>query len=435
MNKFKKYLKVVLITSIIFALLLFVWRVKDSSIRGIEEEEIQKETQEQIQEETQGEKQEEISEDIREADSRPEVEKGLVDEVEMEKSIENQVQEKINQMTLEEKVAQLFIITPEALTNGEEVTTAGDITKINFETYPVGGLIYFSKNITTKEEVITMLANTQNYSRQIIGLPAFLSIDEEGGEIARIGNSETIDVPILPNMSEVGLTNDLEKAHEVGVTIGTYLSELGFNLDYAPVADVLTNSDNIVVKERSFGSDPLMVSQMVMEVIRGMNEQGIYGVLKHFPGHGATSGDTHEGYAYTNETLEEIIDDEMLPFILGIENKVSFIMMGHISAPGIIGDNTPSSLSKTMITDILRKKLGYEGIVITDALNMGAIQNTYSSDQAAIKAFQAGADLLLMPDDFKTAYDGILQAVRDGVISESRLNESLERIVRAKLNS
>ena len=349
-----------------------------------------------------------------------------------EKTTQDKIIQKIAGMTLEEKVAQLFIITPEALTENKEISAASEITKASLEKYPVGGLIYFSGDITSKENLKTMLSNSQTYSEEIMGLPLFLSVDEEGGKIARIANSKTIEVPLVPDMSEVGLSGDPNLAYNVGLALSSYLSELGFNLDYAPVADVLTNPNNIVVRNRSFGSDPVLVSEMVIKEIQGLNKNGVYGTLKHFPGHGATLGDSHEGYAYTDQTLEEMINDEMLPFIKGIENNVSFIMVGHISAPNIIGDNIPSSLSGVMINDILRDKLGYNGIVITDALNMGAIQNTYTSKEAAVSAFLAGSDLLLMPSDFQMAYEGMIQAVNSGLITEERIDISLKRILNIK---
>lgn len=338
-------------------------------------------------------------------------------------------EEKLMEMTLEEKVAQLFIITPEALTGVGEVISAGETTKDSLWQYPVGGLIYFAGNIQDDSQVKEMIQNSQSYIMERSGIPLFISVDEEGGEVARVAGQGVAGSTAVESMSEVRTE---ERAYEIGRTIGGYLSELGFNLDYAPVADVLTNPENTVVRWRSFGNDALWVSQLVQRELDGMHECGIYGVIKHFPGHGATSGDTHEGYAYVGKTLDEMLDNEMYPFVQAIDQGAAFIMVGHISAPEIIGDDTPSSLSSVMITDILRGQLGYDGIVITDALNMGAIQQNYSSGDAAVQALAAGCDLILMPADFQQAYQAVLDAVREGVLSEERIDESVKRILSVK---
>ena len=172
---------------------------------------------------------------------------------------------------------------------------------------------------------------------------------------------------------------------------------------------------------------------MSLAYLEGLQGQEVLGVMKHFPGHGATSGDTHEGYAYSDKTYEQFMTEDMLPFINGVEQNVPMMMVGHISTPGITGNELPASLSPQMITGILREDLGYDGIVFTDALNMGAITDKYTSDEACIMAFTAGADMLLMPADFMTAYEGMVAAVRDGRITQERLDESVKRILRVKL--
>ena len=174
----------------------------------------------------------------------------------------------------------------------------------------------------------------------------------------------------------MGSTGDSALAYETGVTLGTYLRDLGFNVDFAPDADVLSNPENEVVRYRSFGSDPALVAEMAAAELKGLKEQGVLGCYKHFPGHGATAGDTHAGYAYTDKTLEELMSCELIPFQRGVEEGVSMIMAGHISLPSVVGDDTPASLSSTMITEVLRGQMGYDGIVITDAMNMGAISQS-----------------------------------------------------------
>ena len=346
----------------------------------------------------------------------------------------DKVQQIVDSMLLEEKVAQLFLVQPEAIVDIGTATAAGDATKQAINKTPVGGFVYFSDNLQSEQQVQDMLRNVQKYSEDRIGLPAFLSVDEEGGTVARVASTGRFDVTDVGDMAKIGASGDVQQARQAGETIGSYLSELGFNLDFAPDADVLTNPDNTVVKKRSFGNDPRVVSDMSLAVAQGLAQHQVYSVYKHFPGHGATAGDTHQGYAYTDKTLDELKQSELIPFENAIQNNAAFIMAAHISAPRVTGDDTPASLSKTMITDILRGQMGYDGIVVTDAMNMGAVTEQYTSAQAAVKALQAGADLVLMPEDFQEAYQGVLDAVKDGTLTEQRINESVTRIVKVKVH-
>ncbi|MDD2370814.1 MAG: glycoside hydrolase family 3 protein [Firmicutes bacterium] len=342
---------------------------------------------------------------------------------------EAEIQAILNKMTIEEKVAQLFIITPEALSKDEEITTATKFTQENLEKYPVGGLIYFSKNIETPNQIRTMISKTQEYSIDSIGIPMFISIDEEGGTVSRLASNKNFDVKSFGNLNGIKTPQD---AYTLGDTIGKYLKDYGFNLNYAPIADVFTNPENIVVKYRAFSSDPNIVADYVAEEIKGLRDNQIITTLKHFPGHGNTTNDSHDGYVFTKKTIEELRACEFIPFEKGIAEGAQIVMMAHISVPNVIGDSTPSSFSPVMIQGILRKELGFEGVIITDALNMGAISNKFSSSEASFKAINAGVDLLLMPANFEKAYDGLLEAVNNGEISQERINESVTRILKLK---
>lgn len=364
------------------------------------------------------------------ADSEPETEEEIVPE---EESIREKIQEIIDGMSLEEKAAQLFMITPEALTGVGQVTQAGEGTKSAIEEYPAGGIIYFAQNLQNPEQVRNMTEKTQEYSMERTGLPMLLSVDEEGSAVTRFGNNPQFGFDSSADMQEIGKSGDPQKAYELGTRIGSFLADLGFNMDNAPVADVLSNPENTVVKDRSFGSDCKIVSEMALAELSGLEDQGITGVLKHFPGHGATAADTHEGYAYTDASLEEMKGNELVPFIDGIEAGADVIMAGHISCPGVTGNDEPASLSEKMISGVLRKELGFDGVVITDAMNMGAISEAYSSSEAAVKAIRAGVDIILMPVDFKQAYEGVLGAVENGELTEERIDESLYRIIELKL--
>ena len=332
----------------------------------------------------------------------------------------------IEVMPLEDKVAGLFVITPEALTGVDKAVKAGDGTREALSQYAVGGLVYFSQNIQSEEQLTEMLANTQMYSKY----PIFLAVDEEGGEVSRVAGS-SIEVEKVGSMADIGASGDTQQAYEAGNTIGAYLAKLGLNLDFAPVADVLTNADNETIGSRSFGSDANVVASMVPSLVEGLEANQVSACLKHFPGLGDTAEDTHDGMAVTERTLEEFQSAEFPAFKAGIDAGADFVMVSHVSAPSLAGDNTPASLSKDVV-GMLRNELEFDGVIITDALNMKAITDYYTADEAAVKAIQAGVDMLLMPENFETAYNGVLQAVQDGTISEERINESLRRIYRIK---
>ena len=352
----------------------------------------------------------------------PEVEENTVDE-----QLEEIVNNCIAVMPLEDKVAGLFVITPEALTKVRNVVRAGEGTQEALNNYAVGGLIYFDNNIVDKDQLSEMLSNTVSMSKY----PIFLAVDEEGGEVSRIANSQ-IEVVKVDDVQTIGKTGDTTAAYEAGVTIGSYLDELGFNLDFAPVADVITGTGHASLVSRTFGTDPELCADMVSSMVNGIQGASVSACLKHFPGIGSSREDTHDGRVEITKTLDEMRNSDFLPFQAGIAAGVDIIMVSHATASAVDTEGVPSSLSKTMITDVLRNDLGYDGVVITDALNMGAISNYYTSDEAAVNAIMAGADMLLMPENFNVAYEGLLAAVREGRISEERIDESLRRIYRIK---
>lgn len=344
-------------------------------------------------------------------------EKQVLDEV---------VESVISEMTLEEKVAGIFLVRPEDITGVDVAVQAGDGTKKALEEYPVAGLVYFAQNIKSEDQIKEMITNTTSYSKY----PLFLAIDEEGGEVAQLAN--TLKVEEVPPMAEIGQTHEPQKAKEAMVSIGSYLKEYGFNLNFAPVADILDEQEKGIFKSRSFGKDASLVANMVSYALEGLKETDITACIRHFPGMGDGVEDTHEEMSVINKTKEQLYEKELLPFISAIQSGAEMIMVGHASYPQIIGDNTPASLSKEIITDLLREELEYNGIVITDALNMAAVVEYYSADEAAVKALKAGADLLLMPEEFSLAYEGVLNAVKEGTISEERINDCLKRIYRIK---
>lgn len=342
----------------------------------------------------------------------------------------DKAEEFLSSMTLEQKIHQMFVITPEQLMGYESVTEMDDTTKERFEQYPVGGVICFAENLCSAEQTRELLADMQSTSYEVEGLPLFLCVDEEGGRVARIGNNPSFAVEKVGPMAKV---SSLEEAYACGNVIGQYLHELGFNVDFAPDADVLTNPENTVIGDRSFGTDAEMVTEYATAYSDGLHANDVLSCFKHFPGHGATKDDTHKGYAYSDKTYEELAKAELVPFVAAEEAGADMVMVAHIALPNVTGEDTPCSLSYQMITEILRGDLEYEGLVITDALNMGAIAETYDSGEAALMAVEAGVDLLLMPEDVEEAYAAIYAAVQGGEVTEERIDESVRRILEVKL--
>lgn len=333
-------------------------------------------------------------------------------------------------MTLEQKVAQMFMVSPENLSGSVDSTVVSDATREGIAACPVGGIIYFGANLIDPEQTEELLSDTCAAYDEIGALRPLLAVDEEGGVVARIGGNQNFPVERIGPMIEVEGTDG---AYQVGCTIGQYLRALGFNMDFAPVADVWSNPANKVIGNRSFGYEPVEVGEKACACAKGLREQGIVPVIKHYPGHGATEADSHEGYAFTEKTLDELLDCELIPFQMAADAQVEMIMAGHISTPNVTDDGLPASLSHELLTVFLRGQLGYEGIIITDAMGMGAISQNYSSAEATVKAIQAGVDIILLPEDFRAAYDGVLDAVASGELTEERIDESVLRIVRLKL--
>ena len=360
----------------------------------------------------------------------------------------------IDKMTLEQKVAQLFVVSPETLTGVDSVQYAGDMTYQALQDYPVGGIVFAKDNIDSSSQFGTMTDNLQSYSEEISGLPLFLAAAEEGGSASVLGNNDNLDEYYensysddgsdyssssansvhsgAPSMSEIGRKDDSTNAYEAGKSIGSLMSAYGLNLDLAPVADVLSGNST-GIGNRTFGTDAQTVSDMALEVIRGIQEEDVNAAMKYFPGYGAASSNM-SGFPVINSSLDELKKKEFLPYSNAIAQGMDFVMVGHISVPNVTGDDTPASLSEKMISEVLRKDLGFKGIVMTDYLNDKTIVKNYGAADAAVKAIQAGADLLLEPDDLEAAYEGVLKAVKKGDITEDRLDESIYRILRVRLS-
>jgi beta-N-acetylhexosaminidase len=331
-------------------------------------------------------------------------------------------------MTLEEKVGQLFFLTYRQDQNGENMLSLNQAAEEEIKTIKPGGLILFRENISEIPQIRSFIQSAQKLS----SCPLFVSVDQEGGTVQRITKTDTIPATVIPSMSRLGATNNSDLSRQVGQVIGKELSVFGFNMDFAPVCDVFSNPNNNVIGSRAFSGDPNVVSNLSVALANGLENSGIIPAAKHFPGHGDTDADSHFGYATSNKSLQELWKTELIPFQAQIDAGIPVIMTAHISLPAVTGDYTPASLSKQIITDLLRNEMGFDGIVITDALNMGAITKHYDSSEAAVLAIQAGVDMLLIPDSPMEAYEGVLSAVKNGTISEQRIDESVLRILKVK---
>lgn len=343
-------------------------------------------------------------------------------------TIDVQVSEKLASMTLEEKVGQMFIVAPEVFSESSAVTEMDELSKKKMTKYNIGGLIMFSQNIIDPKQITSLNSELENYDTN--GLPLFISVDEEGGLVSRISGNEEFPEAEFEDMSTVV---DANRALEIGETIGSYLNKYNFNLDFAPDTDVLMNSKNTVVKDRSFGSDPAVVSQLSTNVVTGLHNNGILATAKHFPGHGNTVEDTHEGFAASYATLEEMKTTELVPFQTMIQNNIDFMMISHVVYPNVTENELPATMNYDIVTKLLKEEMGYNGIIITDAMNMGAIADNYSVAKSTVNAVKAGVDIVLMPSDFYKAYNAIIDAVGNGEIEESRIDESVRKILTLKM--
>lgn len=343
----------------------------------------------------------------------------------------------LQEMTLRQKVGQLFIVRPDSLDGAGQPTTdnpfnISGVTALTdamldaLKTYPVGGIVMFSQNIHSPKQLTAFNEALQAAA----SIPMFLAVDEEGGRVARLANHIAFNLPKYKSAGSVGASGDASKALSMGTTIGGYLKSYGFNMDFAPVADVNTNPKNPVIGTRAFSSDAAVAAQMAGAMAEGLRQQGIIPVFKHFPGHGDTAEDSHKGIAVSSKTEEEMWECEWLPFYEA--GSLDCVMAGHIAVPAIDNDLTPATMSPRMITEILKGELGFEGLVITDSLEMEAVTDDYSPGEAALSALKAGCDLLLMPTDLAEAFDAVCEAVRKGDISEESLDDRVRRILQLK---
>jgi beta-N-acetylhexosaminidase len=327
-------------------------------------------------------------------------------------------------MTLREKIYQMMIVTPSQITGVTTVIAADSGMQSALAQHPVGGLFYNATNMQSQEQVATMLSNTQSYCE----IPVLTMCDEEGGVVSRL--MKTVGTTWVGSM--LGYESQgTEIARQNAQTIALDMAKLGFNLDLAPVADVWSNPSNTVIAERAYSTDFNTAAMLIPSAVEGFHQGGVACTLKHFPGHGDTAEDSHYSTAIVNKSLDELRMNELLPFQAGIDAGADAVMMGHLTLPQI--DEQPALFSYAIVTDLLRVEMGFQGVVMTDALEMAAIADYYSSATTAVKAVSAGVDMLLVPVNLTDSVNVLENAVNNGTITEERIDQSVARILALKI--
>lgn len=337
-----------------------------------------------------------------------------------------QAREILDGMTLEEKVYQLFFVSPETLTGISYVSFAGDDTHAALEAMPVGGILYERQNIQGHDQTVNMIAGAQALSK----LPLLTGVMEEGGTASVAAGILT---DYLDNMAVYGAASDPETVRALGRTMGQQLAASGICVDFAPVADLSTDPANTEVGQRAFGSDPQKVADFVEAMTQGLQEGGVAACVKHFPGLGAEAESTVQGLVLSDKTMQQLRQTSLVPFRAAIDADVKMILVSHLTMDRLVTGDVPASLSPEIVTGILREELGFDGVVITDSLQIGAIVNLFDEKNTVLNALKAGCDMLLEPRDLSAAAQYILDAVEAGSLTEERIDESVLRILRLKI--
>lgn len=332
------------------------------------------------------------------------------------------VLEQLSSLTLEEKIGQMILA-------GVQGTTLDNQAKQMIADQKVGGIIFYANNVTTLEGTAKFVQSIKE-TNQSNPVPIFMSVDQEGGKVSRMPEN----VESIPSNQKVGQTKDSALAETMGELLARQVQLAGFNVDFAPVLDVNSNPKNPVIGDRSFGSSADLVSRMGIAEMKGLRNEGIIPVVKHFPGHGDTSVDSHLDLPVVNKTEKQLAELEWIPFQAAVKEQVEAVMVAHILFPKLDPDH-PASLSDVIIGEHLRGKFKYNGVVITDDLSMGAIAKNFKLNEAALATVKAGSDILLVAHSYesaKTIFDTLVSAVKSGDISESRIDESVYRILALK---
>ena len=325
-------------------------------------------------------------------------------------------------MTTQEKICQLLIVHPEALTGGGTVTGMTDELAAALRAYPVGGLLLSAGNMTSGEQLAALTAALSNGCKTA----PLISVDEEGGRVARLMN--TVGTTKLGSMYSYR-AQGTQGAHDNAQTIARDIAAYGFNTDFAPVADVWTNKRSNAIGDRAYSDDYDEAAELVAAAVKGFHDGGVICCLKHFPGHGSTKTDSHDGAATVDKTLPQLRQD-LKPFMSGIAAGADMVMVGHLTVPTM--DDVPASLSRKIVTNLLRYDLGFRGVIVTDGLQMQALAQ-YADGEKAVLALAAGNDMLLEISDVPGTVAAIEKALVDGMLTQAALDQSVLRVLQLKL--
>ncbi len=335
---------------------------------------------------------------------------------------ENQsISEVISKMSLEDKIGQMILA-------GVSGTTMDANAKQLINQLHVGGIILYKNNFEAPTQTIKLV--NQLKANNSSNLPLILGVDQEGGRVTRLPG-ELVNFP--PN-KQIGQVNNPDFSYKVGTLLGHELKEFGLNLDFAPVLDINSNPNNPVIGDRSFGNNPEIVSKLGIQTMKGIQSQNVITTIKHFPGHGDTSVDSHLDIPIVNKSLNQLKELELIPFERAINQGADVVMVAHILLPQLDKTN-PGTMSKAVMTNLLRKQLGFTGVIMTDDMTMGAITGHFDIGKASVESVKAGSDIILVGHDYNNVVkiiSSLKDAVKNGEISEQKLNESIERIIQLK---
>lgn len=326
-------------------------------------------------------------------------------------------------MTTHEKICQLLIVQPEVLTGGSTVTGMTDSLAAALREYPVGGVLLSAGNMTSGEQLAALTGALADGCKTA----PLISVDEEGGRVARLMN--TVGTTKLGSMYSYR-AQGTQGAHDNAQTIARDIAAYGFNTDFAPVADVWTNKRSSAIGDRAYSDDYDEAAELVAAAVKGFHDGGVICCLKHFPGHGSTKTDSHDGAATVDKTLPQLRQEDLKPFMSGIAAGADMVMVGHLTVPTM--DDAPASLSHKIVTNLLRYDLGFRGVIVTDGLQMQALAQ-YTDGEKAVLALAAGNDMLLEISDVSGTVAAIEKALADGTLSRAALDESVLRILQLKL--
>lgn len=356
----------------------------------------------------------------------------LVEETEEVEEVQDEdaeLKERIASMSVEQKAANLFIVTPESITGVNKATKAGEGTKTALQQYAVGGIVYRNQNISGADQFNEMIKTTKDMYKSLYNTKLWAFVEEDGVDPVVACSLTGVQKP--ESAKALGESGDSGNAYTTYINIATSLKNYRIDVNLGPVCDVNIEG-NSFLGDSSFSNDADIVTSMVRQAVDAEIETGIMAGLQTFPGIGSADKDPAKGESKTQRTLDEMRESEFLPFQAGIEKGAQFIVVSNVLAENATGEAVPCSMSSTLINDVLRGELGFEGVVVTDHMNQSAITSKYGSGEAAVKAIQAGADMVLEPADFAESYQAVVNAINDGTISEERLNDALLHIYKLK---